>query len=72
MPIHIPIYVNEKLIKTYHIGRLEGDADPDSVNTYLIKEDDQLWTVGIKFTHRYGDGIDTCIHKGLNAILDVR
>ena len=72
MPIHIPIYVNDRLIKTYHIGRLEGDTDPDSVNTYIIVEDDQLWQVGKKFTHRYGDGIDTCICRGLDVILDVR
>jgi hypothetical protein len=23
MPIHIPIYVNDRLIKTYHIGRVQ-------------------------------------------------
>lgn len=70
MPIHVPIYVNDKLIKTYHIGRLEGDTNPDSINTYLIVEDDQLWRVGKKFTHRYGDSIETCVTKGLSAIMD--
>ena len=70
MPIHIPIYVNDKLIKTYHIGRLEGDTNPDSINTYLIVEDDQLWRVGKKFTHRYGDSIETCITLGLSAMMD--
>ena len=70
MPIHVPIYVNDKLIKTYHIGRLEGDTNPDSINTYLIIEDDQLWRVGKKFTHRYGDSIETCITLGLSAMMD--
>ena len=70
MPIHVPIYVNDKLIKTYHIGRLEGDTNPDSINTYLIVEDDQLWRVGKKFTHRYGDSIETCIILGLSAMID--
>ena len=70
MPIHVPIYVNDKLIKTYHIGRLEGDTNPDSTNTYLIVEDDQLWRVGKKFTHRYGDSIETCITLGLSAMMD--
>lgn len=68
MPIHIPIYVNEKLIKTYHIGRLEGNATPDSVNEYVINKDDEFWSAGTKFTHRYGDGIDICIIKGIQAI----
>lgn len=70
MPIHIPVYVNDRLIKTYHIGRVAGDTDPDSINEYLIVEDDQLWQVGKKFTHRYGDGIDTCVIKGINAMME--
>ena len=70
MPIHVPIYVNDKLIKTYHIGRLNGDTDPDSINDYLIIEDDQLWNVGKPFTHRYGDSIETCITLGLSAMMD--
>jgi hypothetical protein len=70
MPIHVPIYVNDKLIKTYHIGRLKGDTNPDSINTYLIIEDDQLWQAGKKFTHRYGDSIETCITLGLSAMID--
>ena len=70
MPIHVPIYVNDKLIKTYHIGRLKGDTNPDSINTYLIIEDDQLWQVGKKFTHRYGDSIETCITLGISAMMD--
>jgi hypothetical protein len=70
VPIHIPIYVNDRLIKTYHIGRLEGNTNPDSINKYLIVEDDQLWQAGKEFTHRYGDGIDSCVIKGINAIMD--
>ena len=70
MPIHVPIYVNDKLITTYHIGRLEGDTNPDSINKYLIIQDDQLWQVGKKFTHRYGDSIETCVTKGLSAMMD--
>jgi hypothetical protein len=68
MPIHIPIYVNDKLIKTYHIGRFEGFADPDSINKYIIAQDKETWGDGVEFTHRYGDGIDKCISKGLDAI----
>lgn len=70
MPIHIPIYVNDRLIKTYHIGRLEGDTNPDSINKYLIVEDDQLWQVGKEFTHRYGDSIDSCVIKGIDAMMN--
>jgi len=68
MPIHIPIYVNDKLIKTYHIGRVSGDTNPESINTYLIVEDDFPWESGQMFNHRYGDSIDVCITKGFQAI----
>lgn len=70
MPIHIPVYINDRLIKTYHIGRVAGDVQPDSINDYLIIEDDQLWQIGKKFTHKYGDGVETCIIKGLSAMID--
>lgn len=68
MPIHIPIYINDKLIKTYHIGRVAGDTNPESINTYLVVQDDELWSVGKRFTHKYGDGVEVCIAKALNAI----
>jgi hypothetical protein len=70
MPIHIPIYVNDKIIKTYHIGRVSGDTNPESINTYLIIEDDFPWEEGKMFTHRYGDSIDACVIKGINAIME--
>lgn len=68
MPIHIPIYINDKLIKTYHIGRVSGDTNPESINTYLVVQDDELWGVGKKFTHKYGDGVEVCIAKALSVI----
>jgi hypothetical protein len=68
VPIHIPVYVNDRLIKTYHIGRLEGTTNPDSVNTYIVCQDDEMWAEGYRFTHRYGDGIDVCVLKGLTTL----
>lgn len=74
-PIHIDVYVNHKPIHTWHIGRIMGGTDPDDINPYLIvkgpsnelpnwKDED-----GVEFMHRYGDGIDTCIQRGIHAIL---
>ena len=71
MPIHVPIYVNDKLIKTYHIGRVSGDTNHDSINTYLITEEGFPWETGQMFNHRYGDSIETCVTKGLSAIMDI-
>ena len=70
MPIHVPIYVNQTLIKTYTIGRVSGDTNPDSINTYLITEEGFPWETGQMFTHRYGDSIETCITLGLSAMMD--
>ena len=71
VPIHVPIYVNDKLIKTYHIGRVSGGTDQESINTYLIVEDDFPWETGQMFNHRYGDSIETCVTKGLSAMMDI-
>jgi hypothetical protein len=73
MPIHIDVYVNAKSVKSYHIGRLEGDSDPESVNTYVVTETQDggspRWDLGTKFEHRFGDGIDICIAKGMQAFI---
>lgn len=74
MPINIDVHVNSRFIKQYRIGRAEGTTDPDSINTYHILEffdgtqSTQKWASGPSFQHRYGDGIDVCIQKGLEAL----
>ena len=73
-PINIDAYINNQYVKSYHIGRKEGEAEPDSINTYWIVEsfdsEGPDWTPEHSFEHRYGDGIDVCIKKGLEALLD--
>jgi len=68
MPIHLPIYINERLVKEYKIGRLIGDTNPESVNTYVIAAENQSWDEGIHFTHKYGDGLEVCIQKAMSAL----
>ena len=76
MPIHVNIAVNERDIKVLHIGRAEGGADPDDVNTYIAvmrfpnEQVDWYGEDSIKFQHRYGDGIDVCVMKGLSAVIE--
>lgn len=73
MPIHVDVYINERHIKSYHIGRESGTTAPDSVNRYWIHETEGLdvgeWTGENEFEHRYGDGVDVCIEKGIKALL---
>jgi hypothetical protein len=74
-PIHIDVYVNERPVHTWHIGRIMGGTDPDNVNPYLIVKGpnngnpDWRSETRVEFMHRYGDGIDTCIQRGICAIL---
>ncbi len=74
MPLHVEIRVNANLISRIHIGRLEGSTDPDSINEYVAvigKEPLRLsdWLeVGVKFTHRYGDGAEVCVQKAIVAL----
>lgn len=74
MPLHVDIRVNDTHISSLHIGRLEGGTDPDDINTYVIvKGHEPLFTSdwlerGIKYTHRYGDGAEVCVMKGIEAL----
>lgn len=74
MPLHVDIRVNDSLLNTLHIGRFSGGTDPDDMNIYLIVEgkkptnlDD--WVMrGIEFKHRYGDGAEICVMRGLRML----
>jgi hypothetical protein len=74
MPLHIDIRVNRELINTLHIARVKGGTDPDDINDYIITDGPELlrhedWLIdGIPFTHRYGDGAEVCVMKGIQAI----
>lgn len=74
MPIHIDIRINRGLINTLHIARVKGGTDSDDINDYLILEGDEPlryedWLIdGIPFTHRYGDGAEVCVMKGIQAM----
>ena len=68
MPIILPIYINDRLIKEYKIGRLSGDASPDSINVYVVADKDTFWEYGLQFEHRYGDGVEVCIQKAMETI----
>ena len=70
MIIHIPIYVDNALNKTYSIRKISVDTDLESINTYLFVEEGFDPNTGQIFNHRYGDSIETCIAKGLSAIMD--
>ena len=74
MPLHVDIRVNDSLLNTLHIGRFSGGTDPDDNNVYLIVDgkaptniDD--WVMrGTEFKHRYGDGAEVCVMKGIKAL----
>jgi len=74
MPLHIDIKVNDKLINQLHIGRTKGGTADDDINEYLIVDGEaptrwEDWYIdGIPFTHRYGDGAEICVMKGMQAL----
>lgn len=73
MPLHIDIKINETLINTVHIGRVSGDTRPDTINNYVIVEGERpttmdQWFEGADFEHRYGDGAELCVARGLLAL----
>ena len=74
MPIHIDIRINRELINTLHIARVKGGTDADDINDYIITDGPEPlrhedWLIdGIPFTHRYGDGAEVCVMKGIQAM----
>ena len=73
MPLHVDIRVNDLLINTLHIGRMSGGTRPDNINTYMIVEGERPqsvedWLDGVEYNHRYGDGAEVCVIKGLQAL----
>ena len=74
MPLHVDIKINETLIETLHIGRLEGGTDPDDLNLYAAVVGEEPLTIedwrkrGSTYKHRYGDGALVCVQKALEVI----
>jgi hypothetical protein len=73
MPVYVDVWVNDRAVKTYAIGRISGGTDADDMNVYAVMQLDKIdrplgWDTSIQFEHRYGDGIDVCIRKGLAAL----
>jgi hypothetical protein len=74
MPLHVDIRVNDTLLNTIHIGRFMGGTRPNDENVYLAVEgirptslDDWVMN-GVEYKHRYGDGAEVCVIKGLQAL----
>lgn len=75
MPIHVDIRINDTLINQIHISRFRGTGtDPDDINEYLVVDGPKPtrledWMIdGIPFTHRYGDGAEICVMRGLRVL----
>lgn len=74
MAVQVEMRVNGYIIKTLHIGRIEGTEDKDSVNHYLAairlpgEQPDWYADDVTEFEHRYGDGIEELTRKALNII----
>jgi hypothetical protein len=74
MPIHVNIDINGHPISQLHIGRIKGGTNPDDINTYLVVQGDEplyleRWKErGVEFTHRYGDMVEICVMKALEAL----
>lgn len=74
MAVQVEMRVNGYIIKTLHIGRVEGTEDKDSVNRYLAgirlpgEQPDWYASDMVEVEHRYGDGIEELVRKALNTI----
>lgn len=80
MPLSVDIRANGRHVSTVHIARLAGLSLDGSVGTYsaVLKTEpwqesrigDTEWAQGAVFEHTYGDGVEECVRRALNAVLD--
>ena len=75
MPIHIDIRINDKYINTVHIGRDEELKGTDEVHIYTVTDrvasntrPDWFGDMAVQFEHKYSDGLEICVTKGLQAL----
>lgn len=75
MPLKVVITANDDLVATVQIARIKGSGmSPDSVAQYsAVVTEDETWMIdwdndGALFEHRYGDGVTTCVERGLAAL----
>ena len=74
MPIHIDIRVNDELIKQVHIGRDEIFGATDKTHRYMVTDQVHMTRADFygkdakTFMHKYDDGLEICVRKGLEAL----
>jgi hypothetical protein len=74
MPVQVEMRINGHIIDVLHIGRIEGEAKPESINTYWAvvrkpgEQPDWFAEDVVELEHRYGDMLQELVRKSLNAI----
>lgn len=80
MPIEVSIKVNEREVSVLQIARIAGgwDRKADKTHTYSVLQQaeapqrDAEWDAGVTFTHRYGDGVEVCVQRALEAVVKLK
>jgi len=73
MPLHVEIRINQELIDTIHIGRMDELKGRDQNHRYLVTNKTTKsmvdWTDpnAVEFEHNYSDGAHICVSKALEA-----
>lgn len=69
MSLNFQLQINEYPIGLYEAVRIDGEADPDYINTYRVRLYDKFgrleWEGEVK--HRYGDGAWALVERSMLA-----
>ena len=74
MPIHVDIRINDENVRTVHIGREQDLVGKDEVHQYRITTGTvstraDWWDPdSVTFEHKYSDGVEVCVARGLEAL----
>lgn len=67
MPLHVEIRINDDVLHTLTIGRLEPFKGRDVEHEYMVVRDQEFTTVST-FKHLYSDGAELCVERALQAL----
>lgn len=76
MPLKVTIELNDRTLSTLHIARISKSSGRNQHQEYeysVIKQasapvSDEEWMSGTPFIHAYGDAVEICVRKAIEAL----
>jgi hypothetical protein len=77
MPVHVTIKINERIATEIHIARMDELVSIEQVSEYRVVEGlyaphEIRYEAGVRFEHKYDEGIERCVELALAALREAK